>query len=387
MPLPTVPQCGACGIWQHCRSPKMKPTGEGKKKILIVAEAPGENEDKQGIQLVGNAGRHLMSLLRPLGINMRRDCWLTNACICRPTDDDGKNRRPTNKEIDFCRPNLRNTIRDLKPHVIIPLGDVAVRSVMELAYGQGIDHKDVGAWVGWRIPSIVLNAWVCPTYHPSFLLHEQSQVAELIVGRHLRAAAKLKGKPHTTPPDYLSQVRVETDHVRAAAAVRAMMRKGGPLAFDFETTTLKPDGPHAHILCCSVSDGVESIAFPWHGDAVAAVDELTKSGTPLVAANSRFEDRWTRNKLGHWVKNWLWDTVLGAHWGDCRHGINGLKFQAFVLLGMPDYSSHLEPYMKQPNSNRPNRLREVDPLELLKYNGLDSILEMLVAKKQMEALP
>ena len=45
-----IPKCGVCKLWKHCKSPEMKPTGEGKRKILIVAEAPGATEDEKGVQ-------------------------------------------------------------------------------------------------------------------------------------------------------------------------------------------------------------------------------------------------------------------------------------------------------------------------------------------------
>ena len=71
----------------------MPVSGEGRKGVLIVAEAPGYNEDQQGVQLVGNAGQELTRLLFNIGVRMRRDCWLTNSVICRPSYPDGANGR------------------------------------------------------------------------------------------------------------------------------------------------------------------------------------------------------------------------------------------------------------------------------------------------------
>ena len=75
-------QCGLCGLYKHCLSPKMPPSGDGRKKILVVAEAPGENEDKQNTQLIGRAGQRLKFHLKQLGVDLHRDCWKTNAVIC-----------------------------------------------------------------------------------------------------------------------------------------------------------------------------------------------------------------------------------------------------------------------------------------------------------------
>src|ERR1035438_486907 len=129
-PLSLVPQCESCNLYRHCKSPKMEVTGQGRRRVLIVAEAPGENEDHLGRQLVGIAGAELSKILLSIGINLRQDCWLTNAIICRPMDDDLNNRTPSSKEIDFCRPNLSKTLLSLKPDVVIPLGKAALESLI-----------------------------------------------------------------------------------------------------------------------------------------------------------------------------------------------------------------------------------------------------------------
>jgi uracil-DNA glycosylase family 4 len=342
------------------------------------------------VQLVGNAGLELVKLLHSIAVNMRKDCWLTNALICRPTQLHGgrlENRTPTKQEIDYCRPHLQKTLEDLKPDVVIPLGKPAVQSIMALAWKDG-EVDDIGRWAGWQIPSVKLNCWICPTYHPSFLLHEKSNAAELHVRRHLAAAFRLKGKPWPGPPDWQQRIKVEMDPGKAAQQVRALVAKGKPLAFDYETTTLKPDGPHAQILCCAVSDGLGAVAYPWAAEAIEATREMVTSGVPMIAANIPFEERWTRVFLKVPVKNWYWDTVLGAHWLDCRHGICSVKFQSFVRFGAPDYDGHIEPFRSSPNrdSNEPNRLREVEPRLLLEYCGYDALFESWIAQEQMKGL-
>ena len=68
--LSTIPQCGKCGLSKTCNSPKMPVTGEGLKKVLIVAEAPGRNEDEKGIQLIGIAGMNYASFVESKGYNV-----------------------------------------------------------------------------------------------------------------------------------------------------------------------------------------------------------------------------------------------------------------------------------------------------------------------------
>ena len=68
-----LPHCGLCGLYRHCKSPKMPPTGKGRKKILVVAEAPGENADRLNTQLIGRAGKLLRRFLKSMNIDLDID--------------------------------------------------------------------------------------------------------------------------------------------------------------------------------------------------------------------------------------------------------------------------------------------------------------------------
>src|ERR1022692_2317444 len=83
-PLALVPQCGSCGLYQTCLSPKMPVSGGGRRGILVVGESPGETEDRENTQFVGKTGNYLRSVLRDLDVNLDEDCWKTNSLICRP---------------------------------------------------------------------------------------------------------------------------------------------------------------------------------------------------------------------------------------------------------------------------------------------------------------
>jgi len=375
--MPKTPLCGKCGLYKHCISPKMKPTGKGERRVLIVAEAPGKNEDEQGKQLVGNSGQYLMDLLLRFGVNMRRDCWLTNAIICRPED----NRTPDDKEIQYCRPNLFNTIQELQPEIIIPLGGTAVKSLI-----GGIWKEDIGAigrWVGWQIPCQKPNAWICPTYHPAFLLRGKDPMTEMYMTHHLKEAFKLSGRPWKKVPDWKSKVHIEYDPNHAARLLLEWSKGAVDLAFDYETNCLKPDDLYARIVSCSVCfDGKHTMAFPWRGEVIQQMSELLRGPLNKIASNLKFEERWTRAVLGHPVRNWHWDTILAAHIEDNRPDITGLKFQSFVRLGFESYDQHIKPYLKAKGNTKVNTIDKCDMKELLLYNGLDSLLEYKLYQKQ-----
>src|SRR3990167_10688883 len=102
-----VPKCGACGLFKSCQSPKMGRYGDGRKKVLVVGEAPGQTEDEDGRPFIGKAGTFLRQCLRQIGADLDQDAWTTNSLICRPP----KNTTPEIKQISYCRPNLLNTIK------------------------------------------------------------------------------------------------------------------------------------------------------------------------------------------------------------------------------------------------------------------------------------
>ena len=373
-----LPQCDSCGLFRGCQSPKMPVTGDGRRRVLLVSEYPGPTEDARGYQFAGGTGDYLESELSRVGVNMRRDCWLTNASICY-----GKTR--PDKVVDFCRPNLLDTIRRLKPDAVLLLGGDAVQSLVGHAWKESVGA--VGRWAGYVIPSAEFGCWLCPTYNPAFLTRQKDQALEQRFRRHLKTAFALDGPP-PPPVDYAR--RVEVLMSPAEAAGRLDRYRGGMIAFDFETTTLKPDGPHARVVCCSVCwNGEETIAYPWMGPAVGATVELLEDpDVGKVGSNTKFEHRWCLRKLGVTVRNWKWCTMLAAHALDPRGDISSIKFQAFVRLGMPRYNDLIEPFLESEKAggNEPNRVGEVKPSKLLEYCGLDSLLEYEVARLQMTEL-
>ncbi len=370
--------CGKCGLYQTCQSPKMPVTGKGKLKILVVAEAPGRKEDEQNEQLIGESGQLLRDELDDLDIDLDEDCWKTNAIICRPPD----NVTPTDDQIRACRPHLLKTIRDVNPVVVICLGNVALRSLIGHLWKESINK--LGQWVGFKIPSRNPNMWVVPTFHPSYLLRQYKDKAlALWFRKHIEAAVALKdSRPWDADvKDYADEVEVEMSGDRAALWLREI--RSGTIAFDYETNCLKPEYEGSKIYTCSVCwNGKRTVAFPWRGEVIAEMRKLLHDHrVGKVAANLKFEDRWTRYHLKMKVRRWVWDTMISAHVNDNRRGITALKFQAYVYLGCPSYDDDIRPYLESGKKHR-NRIDQVDLNDLLLYNGLDSLLEYRLMRIQ-----
>ena len=157
--------CNECKLFKDCKSPKMPVSGEGKRKILIIGEAPGEEEDNQNIQFVGETGRFLRRKLKSLGIDMDIDCWKDNAIRCRPPE----NRKPNKKEILCCKEHIDQTIEELKPEFIWLFGSTAVESY----FSNKFSNLKITLWRGLHVPDYEVGAWVLPLFHPSFVKRKE----------------------------------------------------------------------------------------------------------------------------------------------------------------------------------------------------------------------
>ena len=156
--------CVKCGLFKTCNTPRMKPSGGNGKNILVVAEAPGETEDVRGTQLIGSTGKLLARYMRKHGVDLDDDCRKINAVNCRPP----RNRTPKDPEIMACRPMLLEEIKKNPPHIIIPLGNCSVKSVIGSRISKGIGG--IEKWRGECIPDQHYRAWICPMYHPSYII-------------------------------------------------------------------------------------------------------------------------------------------------------------------------------------------------------------------------
>lgn len=384
-PAGRIPECGRCGLYKTCKTPKMPVAGQGRKGIMVIGEAPGETEDERGKPFVGKSGEELQAAVRLAGADLFRDCWVTNALSCRPpgnTIDDPK-------AIGYCRPLVNAALERYDPRVVLLVGKAPVVSVVEPLFG-GIDA--LSRWVGQRIPHLSTNRWLCPTWHPAYLMREKKDAGWALFREHVRRAVQIKDRPRDygdSQEDFDASAEACADPEEAARRLDALEHRWG-VAFDFETTCLRPESRHADILCCSASDGKVSVAFPWVGKAKETMLQILRDpNVPKIAWNAKFEARWCRRVLGIDVK-FAWDGMLGSHLLDPRTGTSGLDFQAFTKLGVANYWRHVAPYMSgnkaKEGANAANSLVRADREELLTYCAKDSLYEHALSTMQMKEL-
>lgn len=382
IPLSLVPKCGACGFYKECSSPKMTTKGKGKRKILVVVDYPtGDDRNRFFSQELEEWTKQKFD---EAGLDLYRDCWITGALICKPT------RRHEKKEVtQHCRPNLMKMIRDLKPTTVILMGEYALEILRHLWKDEGLN---IDKWVGFQIPAQKINAWVCPTYSPSFLSNMNNRVLDLFFVRQLIQARKKskKGKPYEKVPDYPSQVQV-CYHDRPMYEFLNSLKRGDSFAFDYETTMLKPEHPDARITHVSFSNGIKTVVSPWHPNwglieplkAIMRDKEIKK-----IASNMKFEHRWTKNKVGCDVRGWGHDTMLAAHILDNRGDIASIKIQAFIHLGQPEWDGHIKQFLKSKAKGGYglNNIHNAPQQEIMVYCGMDSLMEYKVAEIQKQLL-
>jgi len=374
-----LPMCGNCGLLNGCFSPRMKVAGSGNQKVLFVGGAPGESDDRLGEHFSGTRGDVLRDALKRIGERLE-DCWVTYSIICRPKEGIKTN------QIQSCRPNLNTTIKELQPNVIIPIGVHAIKSVIEPEWGSSIN--DDTKWRGWKIPSPGYNAWICPIRGLQYIIEKKEDALLLKeLDDDLQQAFELSTNKPDIPSlqDYEDKIEIVTDQKLVKKRLRDLLDQKGQLAFDYETTGLKPDREEHRIVSCAFSfEGEDNWGFMVNNANVRLLSKVLKSkNLEKIAANLKFEERWTQTKLGHPVANWTWDTMIASHILDNRKGITGLKFQAYVNMGIVGYDDDVKRYLSSEDSNGINNIDEVDDETLLRYNIFDALLEYELSQQQM----
>lgn len=156
-----VAECRACGLCES-RTQTVFSDGNGSAGLVFVGEAPGENEDLQGVPFVGRAGELLTDIIVK-GMKLRReDVYICNVLKCRPPE----NRDPSPVERDACEPFLVRQLELVKPKVICALGGHAAKTLLKTDEPTG---RLRGRWHFYHgIPLRV-------TYHPAYLLRSPGE--------------------------------------------------------------------------------------------------------------------------------------------------------------------------------------------------------------------
>jgi len=132
--------------------------------LMLIGEAPGADEDAQGLPFVGRAGQLLTQILASVGIKRPDDIYIANTVKCRPPN----NRAPLPKEQEACAPYLEAQIKRIKPKIILLAGAPAVKAILKIDEPMS---KVRGTWL--KLPGTEIS--VMPLFHPAYLLRNPSK--------------------------------------------------------------------------------------------------------------------------------------------------------------------------------------------------------------------
>jgi DNA polymerase len=157
-----VAECTICDL-HATRTNTVFGVGDRNADWMVIGEAPGADEDKQGEPFVGRAGQLLTAMLQAMGLK-RGQVYIANILKCRPP----QNRDPLPDEVLCCQPYLHRQIELIQPKVILAVGRIAAQNLLErdetmkAMRGQRFEYADTG------IPVVV-------TYHPAYLLRSPAE--------------------------------------------------------------------------------------------------------------------------------------------------------------------------------------------------------------------
>lgn len=157
-----VSKCKKCELHQT-RTQTVFGEGHAAAEWLIIGEAPGADEDKEGKPFVGKAGQLLTNMLRAIGL-AREEVFIANILKCRPPN----NRDPKTQEIEKCSPYLRQQIDLIQPKIILALGRIAAQSLLNT-------DMPIGRLRGKRYTFEDTDIPLIATYHPAYLLRSPQQ--------------------------------------------------------------------------------------------------------------------------------------------------------------------------------------------------------------------
>lgn len=159
-----VDHCTRCPLSQT-RNHAVMGKGNLHAKILFIAEAPGRNEDRDGIPFTGRSGQLFDRLLE--GIGMRREeIYLTNVVKCHPPG----NRDPKPEEQELCIPYLKYETLLLRPKIIVCLGRIAAQRIIRPDYRITREH---GTFLERK------GVWLTAVYHPSAVLRDETKLPQM----------------------------------------------------------------------------------------------------------------------------------------------------------------------------------------------------------------
>lgn len=350
--------------------------GPKKARVMVVGEAPGAQEDIEGMPFVGPSGEFLTEMMERAGIDMN-ECYVTNVVKCRPKD----NKTPSRKEVKICtEAYMGEELTIVQPEFVLMVGNSALQG---LAGKSGITKHRGTLWEA-------RGTKMFATFHPAAVLRNP-RYKDLIETDLQRFGRIVRGEKSTSPDTKVYMVRTKK-------GLRNLLERliyAEEISYDVETYCDHPNGTNfqeyrgKHSMIVSISFTFdEGVSFavpiyhethPWPdpdriqraiGQAIRLAE---KRGAKFIAHNGKYDDRWMHAKS--MPTRLTFDTMLAAHMVD-ENRVKGLKPLSQVLLGADAYDvgEELKDCFHMP-------LRK-----LLIYNGKDTDYTLRIYHKLRDEL-
>lgn len=356
--------CRNCILWEQAITNCMDGRGSLSPRIVFVGEAPGQDEDEEGKPFVGRAGTLLRSFLTKYKIHFK-DYYITNTVRCRPP----KNRNPNRAEIKACSVYLFEEIQRLKPEIIVPLGNIALRAILGV--------EGIHSYRNRVVRSDTYNCDVLPMLHPAAILrnpeHEQLMDKDF---QKLKEYLVSKIKPESREEVEFGKVIVVQTRPHINAVYRKVLKQG-IMFFDFETNGEDLYIPEKlEVTCASICcQNREAYVFPLseYSEELTTffVEEfigplLTNPKVKKCAQNMNFDAKLAKLKWGVETVNWWFDTMIAHYLIRPVRGTHNLHAMTWEYLA--DEAGGYDDFVRSVGG-----AHKIEPgPELWHYNGLDS---------------
>lgn len=156
-----------CGLKQFA-SKTVFADGNPSARVMFVGEAPGADEDRQGLPFVGVSGKLLDRMIESIGLSRAESAYITNVVFWRPPG----NRAPTDEEIAVCMPFVRRHIELVNPAVLVFVGGLSAKTLLGTTLGI---TRVRGKWHEYSSPGLAAPVPAMPLFHPAYLLRSPQQ--------------------------------------------------------------------------------------------------------------------------------------------------------------------------------------------------------------------
>lgn len=347
--------------------PKIQGVGPSSARIMLVGEAPGQDEDEEGVPFVGVSGQLLNQVLQQTGID-RNEIYITNAVKCATPDE---NTKPTKKEINLCRDYLVSEIAKVKPKIIVCLGAVALEAVLKRA---GITKLKNNV-----LFSEEFNAKVIPVWHPAYILRNPLEESSLIAGFEL-VKKELSSDKILQKDDVKTKYADVSKHPEKINLLLDKLEATEEFVIDLETTSLTPSV--AKIICFAFSWGV-GLGITVRYDALSKdqldrLREILLSKKTKIGHNIKYDIQVLRAN-GIKIRGPYFDTMTALSLINENMKEKGLDACVLTYTNMGEYWIEVEDYKKE--YSRKHKIKK----ESFSYDLLPYYMLSLYAQKDADA--